>query len=659
MEKHNNLKDEKSPYLLQHATNPVNWYPWGEEALNKAKNENKMLLISIGYAACHWCHVMEKESFADDFTAKFMNDNYVCIKVDREERPDIDQIYMNAVQLISGRGGWPLNCIAMPDGRPIYGGTYFPKEQWLELLAQINEIYKVDYERIEQQANLLTKGVNSDDKLIKNRTNVVFSQKLLDSIFEGRIKDIDFTNGGEKSAPKFPLPIGYEFLLDYYETGNNTIAMNAIKITLDKMANGGIYDQIGGGFARYSVDEIWKVPHFEKMLYDNAQLIGLYSRVYAHTKTPLYKKVIENSIDFLHNNFLSQEGAYYSSFDADSEGEEGKYYVWSKNEIDNILGEDSNLYCEYYNITEAGNFENNKNILFKTIDSKHFKRAYSMSQLELDNFIKKSNNKLLLERKNRVAPALDNKILASWNALTVSGLVKAYKVLCNVDYLKQAEKTFDFLIDKMKNSNGGILRSYGSDINAFLEDYACIIEAAINLHQATLNSKYLDIAESLTQYTLQYFFSKDLNMFYYTSSEDSRLIARKIEISDNVIVSGNSQMANNLFLLGTLLNKNEYIELAQNMLKNVLDELEAGGVYYANWAILLNKIISQPYTVSVTEEKAKELEKRLREHNITNYLIRIIDEDKYKGIIVCKDKMCYPTFKDIDETITNIFYDKI
>lgn len=362
----NHLINESSPYLLQHAHNPVNWYPWGKEALDKAKRENKLIIISIGYAACHWCHVMEHESFEDEEVAKFMNDNFVAIKIDREERPDIDQVYMNAIQLITGRGGWPLNCVALADGRPIYGGTYFPKTQWLEMLTQVSQFVKQNPEKAEQQAIALTKGVQSSEMIITNIQQASFKIKDLNEIFDTWKNNIDYKDGGHKRAPKFPLPVGYQFLLQYYHLSQNTDALKAVIITLDKMAEGGIYDQIGGGFARYSVDAQWKVPHFEKMLYDNAQLVSLYSTAFQQSKDPNYKLIVQETLKFIQREMTSQEGGFYSSLDADSEGIEGKFYVWTKSEIRTVLGDEADLIIDYYNVSEKGNWEDGVNILFKS-----------------------------------------------------------------------------------------------------------------------------------------------------------------------------------------------------------------------------------------------------------------------------------------------------
>ncbi|MFC2152152.1 thioredoxin domain-containing protein, partial [Bacteroidota bacterium] len=379
----NQLINESSPYLLQHAHNPVNWYPWGKEALDKAKKENKLIIVSIGYAACHWCHVMEHESFEDEEVANYMNENFIAIKVDREERPDIDQVYMNAVQLLAGRGGWPLNCITLPDGRPIYGGTYFPKDQWLDMLKQVSAFVKQNPEKTEQQAKALTQGIQTSEIEYSNKQNVEFLKNDLTDIFKFWKRGIDFTNGGHHGAPKFSLPIGYQFLLHYHYLSNNADALLAVTSTLDKMANGGIYDQIGGGFARYSVDEYWKVPHFEKMLYDNAQLISLYSNAYQQTKNLNYEIIVTETLEFIQRELTSEEGGFYSSLDADSEGVEGEFYIWTFNELKQVLGDKADLIIDYYNITEGGNWEHGQNILLKSDNNNKILDKYKITEDEL------------------------------------------------------------------------------------------------------------------------------------------------------------------------------------------------------------------------------------------------------------------------------------
>src|ERR1035437_1689294 len=390
----NQLIHESSPYLLQHAHNPVNWFPWGEEALEKALNENKNIIISIGYAACHWCHVMEHESFEDEEVANYMNEYFVSIKVDREERPDIDKVYLTAVQLLTDKGGWPLNCIALPDGRPIYGGTYFSKERWMDMLQQVSGFIKDHPEKAEEQARFLTEGVQSNEMIYKTTENSVFLLNDLNDIFYNWKSNIDFTHGGYGNAPKFPMPVSLQFLLHFNHLTQQKDALKAVTLTLNKLANGGIYDQIGGGFSRYSTDEYWKVPHFEKMLYDNAQLVTLYTAAWQKTKEPVYKTIVTETLDFIKRELTSPEGGFYSSLDADSEDEEGKFYVWTYDELKSVLGDDTALICDYYNATEKGNWEDRRNILYKSDDISKLLNTYKISESELEKKVSSAKKSL-------------------------------------------------------------------------------------------------------------------------------------------------------------------------------------------------------------------------------------------------------------------------
>ena len=446
----NKLADETSPYLLQHANNPVNWYPWGNEALEKAKSENKLLIISIGYAACHWCHVMEHESFEDTSVARVMNDSYVSIKVDREERPDIDQIYMDAAYLLTGRGGWPLNVIALPDGRPVYAGTYFRKDDWVKILNYFSDLYQKEPETFDQEAGKLTNALKGMKVPGVDEKSSSFTKDEIDESFKKIISYLDFTNGGTSGAPKFPMPNIYQFLLTYHFHTKNPKALEAVTITLDKMADGGIYDQIGGGFARYSTDDIWKVPHFEKMLYDNGQLVSIYSNAFKVTGNENYKRIVYETLEFIQRELTDTSGGFYSSLDADSEGEEGKYYVWSKKEIDDLLGKNSELFCDYYSVTSIGYWKGN-NILFINQKKEDLLKKYKISEEAFDSVINKSKKILFEERSKRIRPGLDDKILTSWNALMLRGYVDAYFAFGDKKFLSAALKNGEFNLKNIMN----------------------------------------------------------------------------------------------------------------------------------------------------------------------------------------------------------------
>jgi len=651
----NQLINESSPYLLQHAHNPVNWYPWGKEALDKAQKENKLIIISIGYAACHWCHVMEHESFENEKVATYMNDHFISIKVDREERPDIDQVYMDAVQLITGSGGWPLNCIAFPDGRPIYGGTYFRSAQWIDMLEKISDFVKETPEKAEQQANSLTSGVQSSDLIYLNTEKAEFSMNDLNSIFTNWKSKLDYTHGGHKGAPKFPLPVGHQFLLHYNYLTQNADALKAVTLTLNKMADGGIYDQIGGGFSRYSTDAYWKAPHFEKMLYDNAQLVSLYSAAYQLTKDDNYKIIVTETLDFIERELTSIEGGFYSSLDADSEGEEGKFYVWTQSELEKVLGNKADLIIDYYNIKERGNWENYENILFKSDSDKEIADKYKITESELKIQVSNAKELLLNERSKRIRPALDDKIITSWNSLMLKAYIDAYKAFGNEKHLNTALNNANFINTKIKSLDNRLYRNYKNgkaSINAFLDDYAFTIEAFISLYQITFDEKWLEDAMQLADYSITHFYDNTSGMFYYTSDIDPSLIARKMEISDNVIPSSNSEMAKNLFVLGHYFYNDDYIEMSKKMLNNVKKNTFRGEAYFANWDILMAWFVKPPYEVAIV---GNEFETKLKEFN-KNYLPNVflsggkkegsfplLEGKLVKGqttIYVCQNKAC-------------------
>lgn len=665
----NYLIDESSPYLLQHAHNPVNWYPWGEEALEKAKKENKLIIISIGYSACHWCHVMEHESFEDEEVAELMNDNFVAIKIDREERPDIDQVYMNAVQLLTGSGGWPLNVVALPDGRPIYGGTYFSKSKWMSMLTQLLQFVKDNPDKAEQQAKLITDGVKSDEMSFNVAEETKFSTNDLNTIFNTWKKSIDKSNGGQNGAPKFPLPIGYQFLLHYNFITKNTDALQAVETTLTKMADGGIYDQIGGGFARYSTDSNWKVPHFEKMIYDNSQLVSLYSSAYQATKNPYYKSIVYETLQFVKRELTSKHGAFYSSLDADSDGEEGKFYVWKKSEIKSLFGKDADVIIDYYNITETGNWEKNNNIFFKNKTDKSFAKKYAITEKELQNKIIDAKKILLKERDKRIRPALDDKIITAWNGLMLKGYVDAYRVFDDVEFLNVAKKNANFILNNVQKKDYRLDRNYKNEkstINGFLDDYAFTIEAFIALYQATFDEKYLVEAQHLAAYSITHFYDEKSGMFFYTSNLDPSLIARKMEITDNVIPSANSQMAKNLFVLGQYFYNDDYINKSKIMLSNVKKEALTGGPYYANWDILMTWITNEPYEVAIIGNNCMDKRKEFDQYYLPNVFLsggknegtlELLKDKNVAGkttIYACQNKTCKKPETEVNKVVLEL-----
>jgi uncharacterized protein YyaL (SSP411 family) len=665
----NELLHESSPYLLQHAHNPVNWYPWGDAALQKAKAENKMLIISIGYAACHWCHVMEHESFEDTAVARVMNENFICIKVDREERPDVDQIYMTAAQLITGSGGWPLNAIALADGRPFYAGTYFPKAKWVQMLEYFVDMKKKEPEKLLKSAEEVTKGIHASELVSFNEADKTFNLADLDKQFGSMRANMDFKKGGANRAPKFPMPSVWEYLLHYDYLSKNEESLKAVTVTLDNMAFGGIYDHLEGGFARYSTDADWHVPHFEKMLYDNSQLVSLYAHAYQVTKNPLYKKVVYETLAFVDHELTSPEGGFYSSLDADSEGEEGKYYVWTKAEVDRALGTDAAVFSTYYNITEPGNWEHGNSILLRKETDETVAKQFNISLAELKKKIDQAKVNLMKIRDNRVKPGLDDKVLSSWNALMLKGYIDAYRVFAEQDFLNQAIKNANFLLKNAIAANGEMTRNYKngkSSINALLDDYAFAISAFIELYQATFDEKWLNEANKITAYATEHFFDPTSKMFFYTHNRYSNLISRKMELSDNVIPSSNSEMAKNLFLLGHFYGNEDYISKAKQMLVNVEKEVDQNIYFYSNWGILQAMFTSPLYEVAIMGDDYNGKRTAFDQHYLPNTILlggqtegklALLENKLVPGqtmIYVCRNKTCKLPVKEVDDALQQV-----
>lgn len=676
--KHTNaLIHETSPYLLQHAHNPVNWYAWNEEVLEKAKSENKLILISVGYSACHWCHVMEHESFEDENVAKLMNDYFICIKVDREERPDIDQVYMMAVQLMTGQGGWPLNCFALPDGRPIYGGTYFPKQSWMNIMLNLADVYQHEPEKVLDYAKQLTEGVKLAELVKINPSEKEFTFETLQKSVENWIPRFDNTDGGPNKAPKFPLPNNYQFLLRYAHHTNNAELLQHIELTLKKMAFGGIYDQIGGGFARYSVDHFWKVPHFEKMLYDNSQLVTLYSEAFQKTKNPLYKQTVYETLEFIERELTSPKGGFYSALDADSEGVEGKYYVWTKAELQELLKEHFDVFADYFNVNQRGFWEHDNYILLQHDDDDTVAKRNNVSVEELQKVIRDCKKQLLTIREKRIKPGLDNKIITSWNALMVKAYADAYTVFDEKYFKDIALSNLEFLLENCLRDGNRLLHLASQtsppaplqqergdrSVNGFLEDYSFMIEALISCYEISLEENYLHKANDLMKYVITHFQDEKSGMFYFTSDTDKALISRKMELSDNVIPASNSSIAKSLFVLGHHFGLEEYIQMSRKMLNNVLDEIENYGAGYSNWAMLLLNFSTPFHELAIVGKSVDEKRKNLNKHYYPNKIfVGSASEsslplllNRYKKdetlIYVCKNKTCLAPVKEIEEAL--------
>lgn len=619
----NELIHETSPYLLQHAHNPVNWMAWGDSAFEKAKAENKLVLVSIGYSSCHWCHVMEHESFENEEVAQLMNEHFICIKVDREERPDVDQVYMNAVQLMTGGGGWPLNCFTLPDGRPIYGGTYYQKEAWIQLLKNLQYKFEKSPQEIENFAANLTQGIKQSELIETPVTGIQFSVAKLDTLMANWIPGFDRQEGGNMQDIKFPMPNNLDFMMQYAYHQSDSLIMDHVDLTLEKMALGGIYDQIGGGFARYSTDTRWKVPHFEKMLYDNAQLISLYAHAYQRTKNPLYKQVVYQTLGWAYREMMTPEGAFYSALDADSEGEEGKFYVWEKDELKETLGEADFKFAEdYYNINIKGLWEG-KYILLRTENDEEFAQKKGMDLADVQARATEINAKLLEKRSTRVRPGLDDKSLTSWNALMLTALLDAYQSFNEPLFLNGAILNARWIEKFQLEKDGSLNHSYKqgeSKIDGFLEDYCFTIAAFTKLYEVTFNEDYLKKADLMAQYAITHFQDEKSGMFFFSSDAGGNLIARKMEITDNVIPSSNSAMAKSLYDLGILLDNAAYKEKAKQALANIYDGMDEYGSGYSNWGILALNLTHPYYEVAITGANWNEKLNEMNQYYIPNRL---------------------------------------
>jgi uncharacterized protein len=499
-------------------------------------------------------------------------------------------MYMTAVQLLTRQGGWPLNCFSLPDTRPFWGGTYFTREQWKSILLQVADLFKTHRDDLEQQAEELTRGITSSNLVEPSGTRVSFHEADALPVFSSVMDYMDSKEGGTLRAPKFPLPVNIEFLLHYWYCNNDKSALDQAVLSLEKMAMGGIYDQIGGGFARYSTDDIWKVPHFEKMLYDNGQLISVYSNAWKVLKKTLFRDVVFNTVEFVERELTAPEGTFYAALDADSEGEEGKFYIWHEKEIDKVLGRDSSLIKSYYQVGKKGYWEQGKNILLRDDTDADFAARHGISEEKLRELSGRANKKLLEVREKRVRPGLDNKVITSWNALMIKGLADAYSAFSENLFIEKARRAADFIIDNSISPEGKLYRTLQGNkpsVDGFLEDYALFIRALIKLYEVTAVKRYLLTAKKLTGFVMNYFSSSDTSMFAFSSSEGEKLKAPFYEMSDNVIPASNSVMALNLFYLAGYFENPEWDARSSHMLGDIKTHLNSQGINYTNWARLL------------------------------------------------------------------------
>ena len=599
-----------------------------------------------------------------------MNTHFINIKVDREERPDVDMLYMSAVQLMSGQGGWPLNCFVLPDGRPIYGGTYFQKPQWINILNNLHQLFSNDQEKVLQYATDLTEGIKQSELIYtKKSEDAVLNFSVIEKCIANWKKRFDTLLGGPNRAPKFPLPNNYSFLLKYAYLYKDAEVMRHVDLTLQKMAFGGIYDQLGGGFARYSVDMQWKVPHFEKMLYDNAQLITLYCEAYRCNKNKLYSDVVNETIAFVMKEWLSNEGGFYSALDADSEGEEGKFYVWQKDELESVLKENYEVFCDYYNINDIGYWEHDNYILMRHENLAELLVKHDLKEPALQKLIADCKTQLLAVREKRVKPGLDNKILTAWNGLMVKALCEAALTFNNDGYKKQALQTAEFIKTHLIKADGSIYRSFSNGqakIEGFLDDYAFVIDAFISVYYVSQNEAWLQLATKLSDHTLSHFYNKSTNLFYYTSTNGEKLAVRTTEVSDNVIPSSNSQMALNLFRLYKITEQNAYYEIASQMLQNLNEEIMHYGAGYSNWASLYIDLLNNVSEVCIVGKDVDEKIRDLHNYYLPNTIfvvaasrseLEILKQRFVDGrtmIYVCKNKTCQLPTEDVKEAVRQI-----
>ena len=669
----NQLHLETSPYLLQHANNPVHWQSWQPSTLQTAIHQNKLIIVSVGYSACHWCHVMEHESFENNEVAAVMNQYYVSIKVDREERPDVDAVYMKAVQLMTGHGGWPMNVICLPDGRPVWGGTYFRTNDWINYLNQIQELFEQQPEKLLEYATQLDNGLQT--LIVAHNTEPIsnFDNTTLQTLVQKWQKSFDNEFGGMARAPKFMMPTNYQFLLRFaYQNQNNTL-LEFVNLTLTKMAYGGLFDTVAGGFSRYSVDLKWHVPHFEKMLYDNAQLVSLYANAYKLTKNELFKTVIEKTLAYVEERFLSPENGFYSALDADSlnknnQLKEGAFYVWRKSELQQILQTDFELFADVFNINAFGLWEDDNYVLIQKESIESIAIKNNLSENELINKKQHWEALLLEERNKRTPPRLDDKCLCSWNALMLNGYIDAYKAIQNPHYLKVALLSAQFITSTFLSEKGNLFHNYKNKkatINGYLEDYCFVIEAFINLYQVTLNEHWLQVAKQLTDYCLDHFYDETTQFFRFTSIEDQALITTHFEIEDNVIPASNSVMANNLVLLSIYYNREHYEKIAQQMLHHVLPNIDYPSAF-SNWLSVFINFSSQNKELAICGPNASKQLKIINSMYLPNIIIAATNEKSELPFLknrfvanqdtyyLCQNKTCNLPTTDFNQIINDL-----
>ena len=672
----NRLQHETSPYLLQHANNPVDWHAWKPEAFDKAKKEDKPILVSIGYSTCHWCHVMERESFENEAVAQFMNRHFINIKVDREERPDVDQIYMEACQAINGSGGWPLNCFLLPDGRPYFAGTYYPPQQmhnrpsWTQLMSYMSKAYAERKKEVEQQSEQLMDAIRRSERLFLSsegaEETAQFSAQAATNIQDALLKQADQKEGGFGGAPKFPSTMALRYLLDYHCLHRSEPAKNHLIFSLERMVRGGIYDQLGGGFARYATDRAWLVPHFEKMLYDNALLVGLLSDAYRAFGQPEYETAVHETLAWVEREMTNQDGGFYAALDADSEGEEGKFYVWQKAEIDSLLpAEQAATFCAYYGVSKAGNWEG-VNILHRHQDLAAFAIEQGMTREQARAQLSDARMRLFAEREKRIRPGRDEKVILAWNAMMATAYAKAYAAFGKKDYLKAAERNLDFLLDKLAMPEAPRLYHTYKDgqaqYEAYLDDYALLTEAMLAVYQVNFEEKWLYKAEEITDYVVEHYFDPADQLFYFTAAQQEDLPLRRKEMYDSATPSGNSTMVHNLQQLAILHGRDDYRRLAVSVLQAVKASAEKYPLSFSRWARALLHAVNPFYELAVVGAQAKAKAKHLNETYFPNTVLMASataqedwpllagkSTDGDTNIFICQEYACQQPVKTVEE----------
>ena len=664
------LLKASSPYLREHANNPVDWFEWGTEAFDKAKKENKPLLISIGYSSCHWCHVMKNESFMDTAVARIMNEHFVCIKVDREERPDIDNIYSNTLQLLTGSSGWPLNAFALPDGRPFFAGTYYSKKSWSNLLLEIVKAYKEKHDLVLKQVEAISNGIAAQDLVIADAGNASlknassFYLQLYDSIY----KRADLINGGLKGSIKFPTPAFAELMLQHYYTNGNGQALKAATTALTKMALGGIYDQLEGGFARYATDSVWRVPHFEKMLYDNGQMVSLYAHAYQVTKSEFYKKVLTETIAFIEKKLAAQNGGYYSSLNADSDSAEGKYYTWNEQDFLKATGGEA-VISDYFHVSTPGNYTTSENVLYADELPEEFAANKKMNAPEFGVKLAAAKNSLLKERNKRIKPTVDSKIITSWNSILLKGYADAYSVTGTEHYLEKARAIATFIEKNLLSKNGSLNRCFingAAVIPGFLDDYAWTAAAFTRLYEISFDRHWIELAKNITDYAITHFIDDKTGLFFYSQTPALRSISRKTEIADDYLPSSNAVMAKVCYTLGIVYDDTTYTNRSVAMLSAVESRVSKMPSYHIQWSIFAGLTSGKGYEIMIVGNEALTKKRALEQTYLPTSIFMGSNKDEYlpllKGkfvenktlIYICTDRVCKKPVEEISKALEQL-----